>query len=115
MRHVRRAPSSAASGGSFEKNFENFMRQVLPEHRLRVIEFDHDVYRGGQYHVPYQLPRGCPIYRDHGSSAARGIFAKDGRLMVFLSPGDLGSAWASVAYVSMTTVMTTSGGDCRVP
>lgn len=27
----------------------------------------------------------------------RGIFADDGRLMVFMSPGDMGSAWAVVS------------------
>lgn len=83
-----------SSGGSFERGFDQFISQVLPGRRLRVIEHDHEVYRGR--HMPYKLPRGCPIYREHGSSDARGIFAEDGRLMVFFSPGDLGSAWAVV-------------------
>ena len=83
-----------SSGGDFERRFDQFMSLVLPGRRLRPIEHDHEVYRGR--HMPYKLPRGCPIYREHGSADARGIFAEDGRLMVFFSPGDLGSAWAVV-------------------
>lgn len=84
-----------SSGGNFEQQFVGFIGRVLPDHRLRVIELDNEIYRGDD--MPYQLPRGCPIYRNHGTSSARGIFdAKSGRLMVFLSPGDMGSAWASV-------------------
>lgn len=83
-----------SSGGDFEARFTTFMSQVLPGRRMRTIEHDHEVYRGR--YMPYKLPRGCPIYRDHGSPDARGIFAEDGRLMVFFSPGDLGSGWAVV-------------------
>lgn len=83
-----------SSGGSFEQQFEQFIAGVLPGKRLRPIERDHEVYRGPL--MPYKMPRGCPIYREHGSTDARGIFADDGRLMVFFSPGDLGSAWAVV-------------------
>ncbi len=81
-----------SSGGSFEKQFTQFMHRVLPGSRFRNIEFDHPVFRGPM--MPYQLTHGCPIYREHGSNEARGLFAEDGRLMVFLSPGDMGSAWA---------------------
>ncbi len=84
-----------SSGGFFETAFEQFIAQVLPGRHLRPIEFDHEVYRGRK--MPYKLPRGCPIYRQHGSADARGIFADDGRLMVFMSPGDMGSAWAVVS------------------
>ena len=63
---------------------------------MRPIEFDHDVFRGDK--VLYQLTHGCPIYRAHGKqSDAEGVFDESGRLMVFISPGDIGSAWASVA------------------
>lgn len=80
-----------SSGGTFEREFEKFIGQVLPGRRLRPIEFDQEVFR-----CRYKMPRGCPVYREHGSSEAKGIFADDGRLMVFFSPGDLGSAWAVV-------------------
>jgi hypothetical protein len=85
-----------SSGGGFESSFVTLMREVLHDRPMRAIEFDHDVFRGAG--MPYLLPRGCPVYREHGHSAARGIFDKDGRLMVFISPGDMGSAWASVDY-----------------
>jgi len=83
-----------SSGGDFERQFAEFMATVLPGRPMRPIEHDHEIYRGR--YMPYKLPRGCPIYREHGSSDAKGIFADDGRLMVFFSPGDLGSAWAVV-------------------
>ena len=86
-----------SSGGAFEQHFTRFIRDLLPaEYRMRVIEFDHDVFRGQGY--PYRIVRGAPTYREHGSLEARGVFAPDGRLVVFISPGDIGSAWASVAY-----------------
>lgn len=85
-----------SSGGSFEQNFKHFIRQTVGRHRMRPIEFDHEVFRGDK--VLYQLSHGCPIYRAHGRQGeAEGVFSEDGRLMVFISPGDLGSAWASVA------------------
>ncbi|MFI5381068.1 MAG: DUF4159 domain-containing protein, partial [Tepidisphaerales bacterium] len=83
-----------SSGGDFETRFAALISQVLPGRRMRAIEHDHEVFRGR--YMPYKLPRGCPIYREHGSPDARGIFADDGRLMVFFSPGDLGSGWAVV-------------------
>lgn len=83
-----------SSGGEFERAFADFIGRVLPKQRLRAIELDHEIYRGSQ--MIYQLPGGCPIYRQHGSADARGVFDDDGRLMVFLSPGDLGSAWSIV-------------------
>jgi hypothetical protein len=83
-----------SSGGNFERQFTRFMAAVLPTKSFRPIEFDHDVYRGRW--MPYKLAGGCPIYRDHGSSDAKAIVDDDGRIMVFFSPGDLGSAWAVV-------------------
>ncbi|HYE18317.1 MAG TPA: DUF4159 domain-containing protein [Tepidisphaeraceae bacterium] len=83
-----------SSGGNFEQQFVRLMAQVLPKHPPRNIEFDHDVYRGRW--MPYKMPRGCPVYRDHGSTDAKGFFDDDGRLMAFFSPGDMGSAWAVV-------------------
>ncbi len=83
-----------SSGGNFEQQFKHFMNEVLPGKSFRSIEFDHDVYRGQS--MPYKLTAGCPIYRDHGSSEAKAIFDDDGRMMVFFSPGDMGSAWAVV-------------------
>lgn len=83
-----------SSGGSFETYFLRLMSQVLPGRTPRSIEFDHDVYRGRW--MPYKLANGCPVYRDHGSREAKGFFDDDGRLMVFFSPGDMGSAWAVV-------------------
>lgn len=85
-----------SSGGNFEDSFKQFIRQATGRGRIRAIEFDHEVFRGDK--VLYQLSHGCPIYRAHGKQDdAEGMFADDGRLMVFISPGDLGSAWASVA------------------
>jgi len=83
-----------SSGGNWEKEFVDFVSAVLPGKRFRPIELDHEIFRGR--YMPYKLPNGCPIYRDHGSPEARGVFADDGRLLVFLSPGDMGSAWAVV-------------------
>ncbi len=86
-----------SSGGDFELQFVAFMAQVLPNMRPRNIELDHEVFRGsGRIPMPYKMPNGCPIYREHGSPRAKGIFAPDGRLMVFISPGDMGDAWATV-------------------
>jgi hypothetical protein len=83
-----------SSGGNFEHYFKHFIADVLPGKTFRPIEFDHDVYRGQYMH--YKLAAGCPIYRDHGSNEAKAIFDEDGRIMVFFSPGDMGSAWAVV-------------------
>jgi hypothetical protein len=83
-----------SSGGNFEAHFTRLMAMVLPGKSFRPIEFDHDVYRGRW--MPYKLNGGCPIYRDHGSRDAKAIFDDDGRMMVFFSPGDMGSAWAVV-------------------
>lgn len=85
-----------SSGGNFEAHFTRLMAQVLPGKAMRNIEHDHEVYRGRGSVYPYQMPRGCPIYRDHGSNDAKGIFDDTGRMMVFFSPGDMGSAWAVV-------------------
>jgi hypothetical protein len=85
-----------SSGGDFEEHFKRFIREVYGRGRVRSIEFDHEVFRGEK--VLYQLSHGCPVYRTHGRQEdAEGMFDRDGRLMVFISPGDLGSAWASVA------------------
>ncbi len=85
-----------SSGGDFEEQFKRFIRQVYGKGRLRSIEFDHEIFRGEK--VLYQLSHGCPIYRTHGKQDdAEGLFDPDGRLVAFISPGDLGSAWASVA------------------
>ncbi len=85
-----------SSGGNFEEQFKHFIRKVYGKGRMRPIEFDHDVFRGDK--VLYQLSHGCPIYRAHGKQDdAEGLFDPDGRLVAFISPGDMGSAWASVA------------------
>ena len=84
-----------SSGGDFERHFVEFVGQVLPGRRLRTLELDHDVYRGR--FMPYKMSNGCPVYREHGSAEAGGIESDDGRLMVFFSPGDMGSAWAVVS------------------
>jgi hypothetical protein len=83
-----------SSGGDFEGQFKRFMAAVLPEKSFRSIEFDHEIYRGAD--MPYKMPAGCPIYRDHGSSEAKAIFDDKNRIMVFFSPGDMGSAWSVV-------------------
>jgi len=83
-----------SSGGNFESQFKRFIMAVLPGKTFRSIEFDHEVYRGR--YMPYKMAAGCPIYRDHGSSEAKAIFDEDRRMMVFFSPGDMGSAWAVV-------------------
>jgi len=81
------------SGGSFDQAFRHFIRRVLPECKLEAIEFDHEIYRGGN--MPYSMLHGCPIYRKHeGARAAQGIWIGP-RISVFYSSGDLGSAWAS--------------------
>jgi len=86
-----------SSGGDFELQFVEFMSRVLPGLKARNIELDHEVFRGSsKIRMPYKMPSGCPIYREHGSPRAKGIFAPDGRLMVFISPGDMGDAWATV-------------------
>lgn len=85
-----------SSGGDFEEQFKRFMRHVYGRGRLRSIEFDHEIFRGEK--VLYQLTHGCPVYRSHGKQDdAEGVFDPEGRLIAFISPGDLGSAWASVA------------------
>jgi len=81
------------SGGTFHEHFVNFMRRVLPQQQLTVVEFDHEIYRGS--YVPFSMQRGCPIYRKHtGSGPALGIWLGP-RLSVFYSRGDLGSGWAA--------------------
>ena len=81
------------SGGSFHENFTQFIRRVLPNQKISVIEFDNEIYRGAN--MPYALLHGCPIYRKHpGAGPAMGIWIGQ-RLSVFYSRGDLGAGWAS--------------------
>ncbi|MFP4028692.1 MAG: DUF4159 domain-containing protein [Candidatus Brocadiia bacterium] len=81
------------SGGNFHRHVVRFMRRVFPHRKFKVIEYDHEIYRGGT--MPYAMVRGCPIYRAHrGHGPALGIWVGP-RLSVFYSRGDLGSAWAT--------------------
>ncbi|MBS3763643.1 MAG: DUF4159 domain-containing protein [Planctomycetes bacterium] len=81
------------SGGHFHRHFVRFMRKVLPKRKFKVIEYDHEIYRGQI--MPYAMVRGCPIYRAHrGHGPALGIWVGP-RISVFYSRGDLGSAWAT--------------------
>ena len=81
------------SGGSFHQAFTQFIRRVLPEYKLETIEFDNEIYRGGN--MPYAMLHGCPVYRKHeGAGPAQGMWVGP-RISVFYSRGDLGSAWAS--------------------
>lgn len=83
------------SGGNFHRHFVNFIKKVLPDQRMRPIEYDHEVFRGGR--MPYALVRGCPIYRNHrGAGPAMGVWL-DGKLVVFYSRGNIGAAWESAA------------------
>jgi len=82
-----------SSGGNFHEHFVNFMRRVMPNNRLSVIEKDNEVYRGGT--MPYALVDGCPIYRKHvGAGPALGMWVGP-KLVVFYSRGDLGAGWAT--------------------
>jgi hypothetical protein len=81
------------SGGSFHEHFVNFMRRVLPGNKPTVIEYDHEIFRGG--YVPYAMIRGCPIYRKHlGAGPSLGWWIGP-RISVFYSRGDLGAAWGA--------------------
>ncbi|MFW6279605.1 MAG: DUF4159 domain-containing protein [Planctomycetota bacterium] len=81
------------SGGNFHKQFVNFIKKVLPDKPLQVIEYDHEIYRGKR--MPYAMTRGCPMYRNHrGSGPAMGIWIGR-RLAVFYSRGNLSAAWES--------------------
>ncbi len=81
------------SGGEFYTHFVQFMRRVLPQEQFREIEADNEIYRGDT--MPYAMVHGCPIYRKHrGAGPAMGIWIGP-RISVFLSRGDLGSAWSA--------------------
>jgi len=81
------------SGGDFYDHFRKFMRRVLPGVQPSVIEYDHEIYRGSV--MPYAMIRGCPIYRAHkGAGPALGYWIGP-KIAVFLSRGDLGSAWGA--------------------
>jgi len=81
------------SGGDFHDHFVSFLKRVLPQAKLRPIEYDHEVYRGNV--VPYAMLRGCPIYRKHrGAGPALGAWIGP-RVAVFYSRGDLGSGWGA--------------------
>jgi len=79
------------SGGGWHDHFVNFMKRVFPDRQLKIIEFDHEIYRGRS--VPYAMIRGCPIYRQHkGTGHAQGIWVGR-KIAVFYSRGDLGAGW----------------------
>ncbi|MFP4028075.1 MAG: DUF4159 domain-containing protein [Candidatus Brocadiia bacterium] len=85
-----------SSGGNFYDHFFGLMRRVFPGKSFRTIAYDHIIFRGA--YMPYSLPQGCPIYREHrGAGPAKGLFMND-RLAVFYSGGDLGAAWATVGW-----------------
>jgi hypothetical protein len=83
------------------RNFEDQMRQVLPDHRIEDLPLDHPVFRSF-YEIDeiLQVPelgnwrRGRTWERDGFEAAVRGIFDTDGRLMVMINWNtDLGDAW----------------------
>jgi len=81
------------SGGDFYDHFVGFMKRVLPNVPKNVIEYDHEIYRGSV--MPYAMIRGCPIYRAHQKSGPAEGWWIGPKIAVFLSRGDIGSAWGA--------------------
>jgi hypothetical protein len=79
----------ADNGGSrsWEVQFVEMMRRVLPTIEPISVYLDHPIHR-----TPYVLPK-LPYVVKHGRSDAIG-WVVDGRLVVYYHPGDIGDAWA---------------------
>jgi len=78
-----------ASAGSprWHREFQNLIRQLYPDDRLRVIADDDPLFR-----QPYFFPNGAPPLWHHGGRRSLGI-RRDGRWTVFYHPGDIQDAW----------------------
>ena len=67
------------------------MKKVYPEQEFVELPFDHPIY-----HTHYAFERGLPKIHEHDGKPAQGfgLFAPDGRLVVFYSyESDLGDGW----------------------
>jgi hypothetical protein len=81
-----------SGGGEPHEWMVKLLREVLPEASFARVSRDHPVFQGAA--MPYRLTRGCPVVGDTGTAGpAQGLFIED-RLAVFVSRGNLMSAWA---------------------
>lgn len=67
------------------------MKKVFPEQEFVELPFDHPIF-----HTAFDFPNGLPKIHEHDGKPPQGfgIFAEDGRLMVFYTyESDLGDGW----------------------
>lgn len=67
------------------------MKKVFPEQEFVELPFDHPIF-----HAAFDFPNGLPKIHEHDGKPPQGfgIFAEDGRLMVFYTyESDLGDGW----------------------
>jgi hypothetical protein len=82
-----------SAGDEFYNSITAALTKALPNAEFKRIADDHDVYRGAA--MPYAIAGGCPIVEKLNTAGpAQGLFV-DGKLAVFISRGNLGSAWAA--------------------
>jgi hypothetical protein len=81
-----------SAGDEFYRSVLAALQKALPRARIEDLPLDHAIYRGQA--MPYSLPTGCPTAQRLGTSGpAQGVLL-DGRLVAFISRGNLGSAWS---------------------
>jgi hypothetical protein len=81
-----------SGGDEFYRWAVKMLRELLPEANFARVSRGHPVFRGDA--MPYRMAQGCPVVESFGTAGpAQGLFLGD-RLVVFVSRGNLMSAWA---------------------
>ena len=74
-----------------DKHIRREMKKVYPDQEFAELPFSHPIY-----HTHYTFEKGLPKIHEHDGKPAQGfgLFAPDGRLVVFYSyESDLGDGW----------------------
>jgi hypothetical protein len=79
-------------GDAFYRSVLDALRKALPRARIEELPTDHAIYRGKG--MPYSIANGCPLVERLGTSGPAQGLLLDGRLVAFISRGNLGSAWS---------------------
>ncbi len=86
-----------SSGGTGDYLYQCFIKEIqkaLPGHKMEPVPFDHEIN-----HCRFDFPNGAPRCRNRKPHRDMGLFYK-GRLVAFLTNGDLHCGWANRFYGS---------------
>ena len=76
------------SGDFFYKAFVREFQKVMPDHELKPVPHDHEIY-----HCYYDFPRGAPFNQGQ-PHPDMGLFDKE-RMVAFLTAGDIHCGWSN--------------------